>query len=345
MKNILQDLSFDEIVVVMQKYSQPKYRAEQVYQGLMHGNCISSIPTISKELKQLLLNDFEDAPLSIIKSIVGKDQTTKFLFKLSDNNIIEGVLLKYKYGYTLCISTQVGCRMGCKFCASTLNGLVRNLTCGEMLMQVVSANKHLSGGLGDKRKITNIVLMGSGEPFDNYENVTKFFKLVGDERGLGISQRNISVSTCGLCESMQKLADDGFAVTLTISLHAPTDEIRRQTMPIANLYTIDQIIKSANYYFNKTGRRIIFEYALIKDVNDSFECAKILSEKFKNLTCHFNIIPLNDVEERNLEGAGRKRAYAFAQKLTDLGMSATVRRTMGEDVGGACGQLRNSYID
>ena len=230
--------------------------------------------------------------------------------------------------------------MGCKFCASTLNGLQRNLTAGEILAQVIFYNKLLGATLKD-RKVTNIVLMGCGEPLDNYDNVTKFLRLVSAPEGLNISQRNITLSTCGLVPNIYKLADEGFSVTLTISLHAPNDELRKQTMPIANAYSIQEILKACDYYFEKTGRRVAFEYSLISGKNDTDECIEQLGKLLKGRPCLVNFIPLNSVKEKDLIGSTRKRGYVLAGKLEKMGVAATVRRTMGEDIEGACGQLRN----
>ena len=269
-----------------------------------------------------------------------KDGTLKIAIKFPDGSIVESVLLKYKYGYTVCVSTQVGCRMGCSFCASTLNGLKRNLSAGEILLQVLYFNKILGGTLKE-RKVTNVVLMGCGEPLDNYDNVTEFLRLVSAEEGLNISQRNISLSTCGLVPNIFKLADDGFSVTLTISLHAPNDTLRKSIMPIANAYKIEEILKACDYYFEKTGRRICFEYSLIDGVTDLDENIEELAKILRGRSCHVNLIPLNSVKEKSLIGATRKKGYYIAEKLGRLGISATVRRTMGEDIEGACGQLRN----
>ena len=300
---------------------------------------------IPANIKQILNNNFISQPVSILQKKVSIDGTIKFLFRLHDNNIIEGVLMSYKYGNTLCVSTQVGCRMGCKFCASTLNGLVRNLTAGEILGQVVVANNFLGGKLGVDRKITNIVLMGAGEPLDNYDNVTKFFRLVTNKKSFNISERNISLSTCGLVENIKNLADNGFKITLTISLHASTDEKRRELMPIANKYSIKQIINASKYYFDKTNRRVVFEYVLVQGKNDSINDAKILADILKGFPTHVNVIPLNNVEERELIGTTREKAGQFVGLLTKFGQSATLRRTLGEDIDGACGQLRRKYLD
>ena len=254
---------------------------------------------------------------------------------------IEGVLMSYKHGNTICISTQVGCRMNCAFCASGLDGLVRNLTAGEMVGEVLAVNNDLGNG---DRQITNIVLMGSGEPLDNYDNVIKFINMISDANGINISKRNISLSTCGLCDKIYNLADDLGGVTLTISLHAPNDKIRGQIMPINKVYNIDEILKAVKYYFDKTGRRIIFEYSMIKGVNDSVDCAKELSLLLKGLPCHVNLINLNYVKEKGLQSSGKEPVQAFLKVLDKNGISATIRRTMGRDIEGACGQLRRKIL-
>ena len=343
MLNLL-DYSFEEIEKLVEDLGEKKFRANQLYSALYSYKNRNEISNLSNDFLQKLSETYNFCPIRIYKKFEGKDGTIKFIYKLYDGNLIEGVLMSYKYGNTLCVSTQIGCRMGCKFCASTLNGLIRNLTAGEILAQVLCVNRELGGGLKDKRKITNIVLMGSGEPLDNYDNVVKFLKLVSDEKGINISQRNISLSTCGLVPEIKKLADENLQITLTISLHAPNDELRQKTMPIANKYSIKEILDSVRYYFNKTKRRIVFEYALIDGVNDTFECADELSHLLKGLSCHVNLIPLNEVKERGLVGTNRKRAYAFMDRLEKHNVSATVRRTMGEDIEGACGQLRAKII-
>ena len=302
------------------------------------GKTLDEISNLPKSFKEKIEKDYPK--FEVVAHLKSKDETQKVSLKFEDGSIIERVLLKYKYGYTVCVSTQVGCRMGCKFCASTLNGLQRNLSAGEILAQVIFYNKLLGATLKE-RKITNIVLMGCGEPLDNYENVTKFLRLVSSPDGLNISQRNISLSTCGLVPNIYKLADDGFNVTLTISLHAPNDELRKTTMPIANAYSIAEILKACDYYFEKTGRRYVFEYSLIDGKNDSDEIIDQLAKLLKGRPCLLNLIPLNSVKERGLLGTNRKRAYVLAGKLEKMGITATVRRTMGEDIEGACGQLRN----
>ena len=338
---ILQDLNLVELQELMAKYSEKPFRAKQILSNINLGKPISTYSNISGELKQKLLAEFADFPLKIHTEQKSRDGTRKFAYELIDGNIIEGVLLEYKYGFTLCVSTQVGCRMGCKFCASTLNGLVRNLTAGEILAQVLLVNAMLGGKVGKQRKITNIVLMGSGEPLDNYDNVVKFLRLVSSLDGLNVSPRNISVSTCGIVPNIRKLAEEGMPIILTISLHAPFDELRKSIMPIANKYTIREILDAAKYYFEQVGRRVVFEYALMKDVNDSFDCAKQLATILRGFPVHVNLIPLNEVKERELKTVNRKNAERFMGWLEQIKISVTIRRTMADDIDGACGQLRN----
>lgn len=253
--------------------------------------------------------------------------------------------MKYKYGHTLCVSTQVGCRMGCAFCASGLNGLVRNLTSGEILGEVIAVNRYLLGGLADKRKIINVVLMGSGEPLDNYDNTVKFLRLVSEQNGINISQRNISLSTSGLVNKMFDLANENLSINLTVSLHSPFDEERQNIMPIAKRYKIKEILDACTNYFNKSGRRYIFEYVLIKGNNDTKRHANQLISLLKGKPCHINLIRLNEVKENSLASTTDKEAYRFLGLLEKGGLSATLRRRMGEDIDGACGQLRQRYLD
>lgn len=244
----------------------------------------------------------------------------------------------------MCVSTQVGCRMGCAFCASTIGGLVRNLTSGEILSEILTVNRALGGDI-QKRQITNVVLMGSGEPLDNYENVVKFIRLLSEEGGINVSPRNVSLSTCGLVPKMLDLAEEGLAVNLTLSLHSPFDDERRKIMPVANAYTISQIVKALDNYFNKTGRRYYLEYSLISNVNDTDKCALELKRLFAGKPCHINLIRLNSVKEKSLIATSDKKAEDFMNKLISLGLSATIRRRMGDDIDGACGQLRRRYIE
>ncbi len=342
MKSILQDLSFEELENLILSLGEKKFRAKQLYDGLMRGKKISEI-NVTPQLRSSLLNEYEDEPVKIIKTLTSSDGTEKYLFSLADGNVIEGVFMKYKYGNTQCVSTQVGCRMGCKFCASTLGGLVRNLTSGEILCQILAVNA-LHGGDGKKRAVTNVVLMGSGEPLDNYDNTVKFLKNVSAEGGINISPRNISLSTCGVVPGIYSLADEGLPVNLTISLHQTTDEGRARTMPVAKKYSIAEILKACEYYFEKTGRRYIFEYSLIDGENCEKTDAERLIALLKGRPCHVNLIRLNEVKERSLKAATDREAYAFAAMLEKGGLSATVRRSMGADVGGACGQLRAGYL-
>lgn len=340
---ILSDLSLNELEKLILSYGEPKYRAKQIYSNLVNGKAITEMSDVPQTLRNKLLLEFYDAPLKIEKKLVSKDKTVKYLFRLYDGNVIEGVVMTYKYGKTQCISTQVGCRMGCKFCASTLNGLMRNLSRGELLFSVATANRDF-GGNAKKREITNVVLMGSGEPLDNYDEVIAFLKQLSLPENLNVSPRNISLSTCGLVDKMYKLADEGLPLNLTVSLHASTDEKRKQIMPVAKKYSIKEILDACKYYFNVTKRRFIFEYSLVKNVNDGDDDAFNLIKLLKGLPCHVNLIRLNEVKESELKKADDKQAYAFAEILNNNGISATVRRLVGSDIEGACGQLRNKFV-
>ena len=340
---ILLDYNLKELRNVVAELGEKPFRGNQIYSNLVAGKSVSEMTDISKALKDKLLSVYADEPCKIIKELVSKDGTKKFLFALSDGNVIEGVLMKYKYGNTLCVSTQVGCRMGCKFCASTLGGLVRNLSAGEILSEVIAVNRH-EGGTDKKRAVTNIVLMGSGEPLDNYDNVVKFIRLLSDENSLNVSPRNVSLSTCGLVPKMLSLADENLPINLTVSLHNPFDEKRREIMPVANSYTVKEIIEACENYFLKTGRRYYFEYSLISGQNDTDECLTELLRILRGKPCHVNLIRLNSVKEKNLIGTNEKRAFEFMNKLNEGGVSATMRRRMGVDIDGACGQLRRSFL-
>lgn len=329
--------------ILTSEFGVPAYRAKQLFSHVARFDSYSEMSDLPIKLREELAEKYIDRAVEIEKKLTSSDGTVKYLYKLVDGNIIEGAFMTQSYGNTLCVSTQVGCRMGCGFCASGIGGLVRNLTAGEILSQVLCVNRD-QGGTTDKRAVTNVVLMGSGEPLDNYDEVTKFLRLVSAEEGINISERNISLSTCGIVENVYRLADDGFNVTLTFSLHASTDEYRRTVMPIANKYTIREIIDAAKYYFNKTGRRVIFEYTMIKGVNIDFFDAKRLSELLKGFPAHVNLIPLNPVPEKGLKGCSKQEGERFCKRLNEFGISATIRKSKGADVGGACGQLRRSYI-
>jgi 23S rRNA (adenine2503-C2)-methyltransferase len=349
MKKILQDLSFAELETLVLELGEKKFRAKQLYEGLMQGKTIEGITSLSKPFKARLLEEYENQPVRIKETYLSEDGTEKYLFEYADGNLVEGVLMKYKYGYTQCVSTQVGCRMGCKFCASTLGGLIRNLTAGEILSQILVVNalhKNDVAGQGkEARAVTNVVLMGSGEPLDNYDEVLKFLRNVTAEGGLCISARNISLSTCGIVPKMYRLADEGIALNLTVSLHATDDASRARTMPVAKAYKISEILKACEYYFKKTGRRYYFEYTLIEGENCDEEHARALVDLLKGKPCHVNLIRLNEVKERTLRSISDKAAYRFLGRLTKQGVSATLRRQIGVDVGGACGQLRASYLE
>jgi 23S rRNA (adenine2503-C2)-methyltransferase len=349
MKKILQDLSFDELNTLVLALGEKKFRAKQLADGLSQGKSLSQISSISKDLKAKLLEEYEDTPVKIRETYFSSDGTEKYLFELADGNLVEGVLMKYKYGYTQCVSTQVGCRMGCKFCASTLNGLIRNLTSGEILSQILVVNAlHKADAVGqgaEKRAVTNIVLMGSGEPLDNYAETIKFLQNITSKDGLNISARNISLSTCGILPKMYALAEEKIPVNLTVSLHAVTDEERARTMPVAKAYKIADILKACDYYFEKTGRRYYFEYTLIAGENADDTHADALIKLLKGKPCHVNLIRLNEVKERDLKTIDEKMAYRFLGRLEKGGISATLRRQIGVDIGGACGQLRASYLE
>ena len=349
MKKILQDLSFAEVETLVLGLGEKKFRVKQLFEGLTQGKAITDISSLSKAFKERLCDEYENAPVRIKETFYSSDGTEKYLFEFADGHLVEGVLMKYKYGYTQCISTQVGCRMGCKFCASTLGGLVRNLTAGEILSQVLLVNAlhkdDVKGQGNQARAVTNLVLMGSGEPLDNYDEVMKFLRNITAEEGLNMSARNISLSTCGLVPKMYKLAEENVPVNLTVSLHATNDTERLRTMPVAKAYKIEEILKACQYYFEKTGRRYYFEYTLIDGENCDDMHADALIALLKGKPCHVNLIRLNEVKERNLKATGEKQAYRFLGRLEKGGISATLRRQIGADIGGACGQLRASYLE
>jgi 23S rRNA (adenine2503-C2)-methyltransferase len=343
MYNLL-DMSKAELTdFLTEKYNLKPYVASQVFAWLNKGADFEQMTNVSKEVRARLAADCVAQCITIHKTLTSTiDGTKKFLFRLSDGNIIEGVLMSYKYGNTICVSTQVGCRMGCAFCASTLGGLVRNLTAGEILGQVVAVN---ALGDGKERFVTNIVLMGSGEPLDNYGNVTKFLQLVTSADGLNISQRNISLSTCGLVPEMLQLAEKHSGVNLIISLHNANQEAREQIMPIAKRYSVPEVVAAARTYFEKTGRRVIFEYTLIDGQNDSYSDALRLASTLTNMSAHVNLIRLNPVKETRLRATTDATAKKFLSYLEKLNISATLRRQMGTDINGACGQLRRDFVD
>lgn len=317
------------------------FRAKQIYQWLHIDKAESfhEMTNISKDLRNKLSENYKITVLKPVNILVSKiDQTRKYLFEIEGGSVIESVLMRYHHGNSVCISTQSGCRMGCKFCASTLNGLDRNLTPSELLEQIYQIEKDIG------EKISNIVLMGSGEPLDNYENVVKFIELITDENGAHISQRNITLSTCGLVPKINELADARLQITLALSLHASDDATRKSLMPIANKYSIDEILAACQNYFHKTGRRITFEYSLVAGENDTIEEADRLSNLLKNLNCHVNLIPVNPIKERDYVQSGKKAVNDFKSRLEKNKINVTIRREMGRDINGACGQLRNEAM-
>lgn len=336
----LKSMTFTELETVIKEIGEPKFRTKQVYDWL-HNKLVTDfddMTNLSKSLREKLSENYKISKLEIVeKRVSEKDGTTKYLFGLENDNLIEAVLMRYSYGNAVCVSTQVGCRMGCTFCASTLDGVEANLTTGEMLSEVYEIQKDLG------ERISSVVLMGSGEPLDNYDNVIKFIRMLNDENGLGIGQRHITLSTCGLIDKMNKLQEEDLQITLAVSLHAPNDEIRNQIMPISRKHDIDSLLLACKQYSDETKRRITFEYALIKGVNDSEECAKELTQRLKNMLCHVNLIPVNDVKERNYFKSNDETIAAFAEILNSKGIETTIRRKLGSDINAACGQLRKGY--
>ena len=344
MKTQLLSLTYEELEALISDLGEGRFRAKQIFEWLKRGADFDEMTNLSKPLREKLKESCEANPVRIQESVLSKlDGTEKYLYVLDDGNLIEGVRMRYHYGDTLCVSTQVGCRMGCAFCASTLEGCVRSLSAGEILGQIVAVNRRIQAEDPDAR-VHNVVLMGSGEPMDNYAEVVKFLRLLNDPRGLNLSLRNVSVSTCGLVPKMRAFADEGLPVTLSVSLHAPNDEVRKKLMPVANAYSMDELLSACRYYIEKTGRRVIFEYALVRDVNCDLACADELASRLRGMQCHVNLIPLNDVKERNLLGPTEKMISAFQQRLEERHISVTRRREMGDDIQGACGQLRRSRL-
>jgi 23S rRNA (adenine2503-C2)-methyltransferase len=335
-------MSLEELKAALAEMGEKGFRAGQVYEW-MHRKCAGSfdeMTNLSKELRKKLGENFEYTslkPIRVQESAI--DGTKKFLFELADHNTVESVWMKYKHGNSVCISSQVGCRMGCSFCASTLDGLERNLLPSEMLDQIYRITA-LTG-----ERVSNVVVMGTGEPMDNYDNLIKFIRMLSDENGLNISQRNITVSTCGIVPKMRQLADEHLQITLALSLHATTDEKRKRLMPVANSYSIDELIEVCGYYFEQTGRRLTFEYSLVGGVNDTDEDAAELIALAKPLCCHINLIPVNPIKERDYVQSDKAHIQAFKDKLEKNHINVTVRREMGRDIDGACGQLRRRHME
>lgn len=315
---------------------QPKYRGKQIFEALYKGaRTFDDFTTLPKKFREALSEVSFIPNASIKRKLVSQiDGTVKYLYELYDGETVESVFMRYKHGNTMCISTQVGCRMGCEFCASTKAGLVRSLAPSEMLLQILEAERDLG------ERVSNVVLMGMGEPLDNYDNVIKFLKLINHENGLNVGLRHISLSTCGLVNRIDKLTEEGLPVTLSISLHAPNDEKRRRTMPIANRYSISELLNACRRYIEKTGRRVSFEYALIAGENDSVEDAHELGKLLKNMVCHVNLIPVNPIKEKNFQRSEKNAVKVFTETLETYKINVTVRRRLGADINASCGQLR-----
>jgi len=332
------NMTLKELEIFFENIGEKKFRAKQVFKWMYSGvSSFEEMTDLSKQLREKLDQVAEIGSLKMVKVLSSEtDYTKKYLFELSDGNSIETVFMKYKFGNSICISSQAGCRMGCSFCASGIGGLSRNLTGGEMIGQILAVEKHV------EEKITNIVVMGTGEPFDNYHNLSQFIELVNSKDGLNVGMRNITVSTCGVVPMIGQFGRDFPQVNLAISLHAPNDEIRKKIMPINNSYPMDVLLNACRIHVEKTGRRITFEYALMKGINDSMTHSDQLSDKLRGTLCHVNLITLNKVEETGLKGTDRETAEKFKAQLEKRGIPTTIRRELGTDISAACGQLRLS---
>lgn len=339
-KTDIKSLSLEELKAEILKIGEKPFRAKQLYEWFHQklARDYGEMTNISKSLKEKLADGYTYTSLKIVEVQTSKiDGTKKYLFALGDGNLVESVWMKYHHGNSVCISSQVGCRMGCKFCASTLGGLERGLTPSEMLDQIYAISRDTG------ERVSNVVVMGIGEPLDNYDSLVRFVKLITDENGLNISQRNITVSTCGIVENMRKLADENLQITLALSLHGATQEKRRALMPIAEKYGLDEVIEACRYYFEKTGRRITFEYSLVGGVNDTNEDAENLCKLAGGFNCHINLIPVNPIKERDYVESKKENVIRFQEKLERRHINVTVRREMGRDIDGACGQLRRRH--
>ena len=336
-KTDIKSLTLDELKTEIENIGEKAFKAKQIYSWLHKRGAESfdEMTDISKKLRENLENSYDIYNCSIEKKLVSMyDNTVKYLFRLHDGELIESVVMKYKYGYTICVSSQVGCKMGCKFCASGIAGFVRNLSVSEILSQIYTAQRDLD------IRISHIVMMGVGEPLDNFDNVIKFLSMISDENGLNIGMRNISLSTCGVVTGIYKLLEKKLQLTLSVSLHAPNDEIRSRTMPVNDRWNISELLKACRDYTRETSRRISFEYAMIDGVNDSDECARELASRLKGMLCHVNLIPVNSVKERSYKKSNDNRIASFIKILESRGINVTVRRTLGSDINASCGQLR-----
>lgn len=341
-KTDIKSLTLEELQKAMQEMGEKPFRAKQLYEW-MHGKLAEGyeeMTNIPASLKEKCRQNFSYTALQKVQMQESKiDGTRKYLFALEDGNVVESVFMRYKHGNSVCISSQVGCRMGCRFCASTLDGLERCLKPSEMLDQIYAITRDTG------ERVSNVVVMGTGEPMDNYDNLLRFITLLTDENGLNISQRNLTVSTCGIVPKMRELAGEHLQITLALSLHATTDEKRRKLMPIAKRYSLKELMEACSYYFEETGRRLTFEYSLVKDVNDTQEDAKELIALVHGMNCHVNLIPVNPIKERDYVQSDRKSVERFKHMLEQGGITATVRREMGRDIDGACGQLRRRHLE
>ncbi len=337
----LKAFTLEQLLEEMRTIGEKTFRAKQIYEWSHQklARSYDEMTNISASLKERLRENYSFVQLSVVRMQESQlDKTRKYLFALPDGHMVETVWMKYHHGNSVCISSQVGCRMGCRFCASTLDGLARSLSASEMLEQIYEVTRQTG------ERVSNVVVMGTGEPLDNYDNLLQFLRMLTDEFGLHISQRNVTVSTCGLVPKMRELAKEHLQITLALSLHATLDERRKEIMPIANTYTIAQLMEACAYYFEQTGRRITFEYSLIGGVNDSEQEAERLAELAAPLNCHVNLIPINPVKEREYKESSRASVLAFKNKLEKKQINVTIRREMGRDIDGACGQLRRQYV-
>ena len=342
MKKDIRSFGYNELKKEMEAIGEKSFRAGQIYDWLhvKLADHFDEMTNLSLKLREKLSEEYEIFPVELVERQISKiDGTNKFLFRLYDGNMVESVLMRYRHGNSVCISSQAGCRMGCAFCASTIGGLKRNLTPSEMLGQIYHIQKIT------QERVANVVIMGTGEPLDNYENFVKFIHILTDEHGLNISQRNVTVSTCGIVPRIRDLAEEKFQITLALSLHGSTQEKRRQLMPVANKYDLTEVLSACDYYFEKTGRRVTFEYSLVHGVNDTDEDIRELTAILKPRNCHLNLIPVNPVKERDFVRPSRKNALNFKNKLEKSGINVTIRREMGSDIDGACGQLRRRYAE
>ena len=341
-KQDLKSMTEEELKAFLAGLGEKPFRARQLYQWIHEklAGSFEEMSSLSKELRGKLENEASLTSLKVAGERVSAiDGTRKYLFALEDGNVIESVWMQYHHGNSVCISSQVGCRMGCRFCASTLDGLERNLRASEMLDQVYMIQK-LTG-----ERVSNVVVMGYGEPMDNYDNVVRFLRLISSKEGLNISQRNLTVSTCGLVPQIRRFAQEGLQVTLALSLHAPNDQVRRELMPIANRYGLKEVLEACRYYYETTGRRLTFEYSLVRGVNDNENEARALARLIGGYHGHVNLIPVNPIKERDFVESTHKAVQDFKNLLEKSGINVTIRREMGRDIGGACGQLRKSYLE